>query len=360
MTLENRRSTAQVIEEEEAFRVSWGSSQSCSTGQWHFPLISSTVLFLSLSFGGPCKECPSPVPVSIYSIRYIHSRNMDPRCHPFTRNPLFFFGEELLILFSTQQPNDHFTVCVHQTKSCFLVRVKNKIAPRIFSCHGPSDIIFCRLALSSFQPPWPPCHFTNTTSILLPRSLVLAVLSARMPVSQVSSQSALSLLWVFFFFSSVVSPWVLSWSQCLAGFPFPTSVSLSCFCCIFLHKNVSPLDSHVVLNVSFFVCLHQQKFKLHENRDFCLLLLLLCHWYLELSQTKSRWSIHFYWASKYIKCNFKIHFNIYNKNLPKLLFPLLNHFLIIFLCVLFQVKFQIISSNSASKNAIWIFIAVTI
>lgn len=253
MTLENRRSTTQVIEEEEAFLVSWGSSQSCSTGQWHFPLVSSTVLFLSLSFGGPCKECPSPVPVSIYSIRYIHSRNMDPRCHPFTRNPLFFFGEELLILFSTQQPNDNFTVCVHQTKSCFLVRVKNKIAPRIFSCHDPSDIIFCRLTLSSFQPPWPPCHFTNTTSILLPRSLVLAVLSARMPVSQVSSQSALSLLLGFFFFQVLFHHEFFP-DPVFSRLPLPyLSFSILCFCCVFLHKNVPPLDSHVVK--CFFLCL---------------------------------------------------------------------------------------------------------
>ena len=133
------------------------------------------------------------MPLAIYSIRYMHSRNVDSRCHPSTRNSLFFFGEELLILFSTQQPNDHFTVCVNQTKSCFLVRVKSKILPRI-SCHDPSDVIFCCFALSSFQPP-----------ILLPRSSILAVLSARMPVSQVSSWSALSLL-LGFFFSSVISP----------------------------------------------------------------------------------------------------------------------------------------------------------
>ena len=253
MTLGNRRSTAQVTEEEEAFCISWSFSQFCSTGQWHFLLVSSTVLFLSLSFWDLCRESPSPVPVPIYSIRYIHSRNVDPRCHPSTRNSLFFFGEESLILFSTQQPNDHFTVCVNQTKSCFLVRVKSKIPPRIFSCHDPSDIIFCRFALSSFQPPWPPCHFTNMTSILLPWSLVFAVLSARMPISQVSSWSALSLL-PGFFFSSVISPWVLSWSQYLASFPFPTSLfSIPCFCCIFIHKNVSPLDSHVFK--CFFLCL---------------------------------------------------------------------------------------------------------
>lgn len=198
MTLGNRRSTARVTEEDEAFCVSWGFSQSRSTGRWHFPLISRTVLFLNLSFWDPCRESPSPVPLAIYSIRYMHSRNVDSRCHPSTRNSLFFFGEESLILFSTQQPNDHFTVCVNQTKSCFLVRVKSKIPPRIF-CHDPSDIIFCRFALSSFQPPWPPCHFTNMTSILLPWSSVLAVLSARMPISQVSSWSAPSLLLGFFF-----------------------------------------------------------------------------------------------------------------------------------------------------------------
>jgi len=107
-----------------------------------------------------------------------------------------------------------------------------------------------------------------------------------------------------FFFSSVISPCVLSWSQYLASFPFPTSLfSIPGFCCIFLHKNVSPVDSHVFK--CFFVCLHQQKFKLHEDRDFCLLLLLLRHWYLELSQAKSRWSINFCWASKYVKATLK-------------------------------------------------------
>lgn len=190
------------------------------------------------------------MPVAVYAIRHIHSGNVDPRCHPSTRNSLFFFGEESLILFSTQQPNDHFTVCVNQTKSCFLVRVKSKLPARIFSCHDPSDVIFCHFTLSSFQPPWLPCHFTNMTSILLPRSLVLAVLSARMPFSQVSSWSALPLLlgFVFFFFKCYFT---------MSSFLIPRFRKLTLpyfyFCCIFLQKNVSPLDSHEFN--CFFLCL---------------------------------------------------------------------------------------------------------